>query len=472
MEKLSNYELKKIDAEKLAETAKVQPELAMPEKHPQFTAEFLKKIGIDYSTEKSGKGYIKLYPFDFIVEEITQDRRIVDISPAEIILPEEISSSRTQVSVDLIKQGIDTFEAVERIAAALEIDVSDIKTAGLKDGKALTAQNISISGVGSEKIKSIKIPNIILKNIHQRKGVVETGSLWGNKFTIFVRCDEKNNIKVDEKINAIKDKGFYNFFSLQRFGPRLINTELGRLILQCEFEQAVHLFLTAQSSFETLALKNIRAKVENCWGDWEKMRQEFKFFPYFFRYEIALLDKLIESDGKYFLGLKAIESQTKMFAYSYGSFWFNKLLSDYIESGQPIPESLPVIANNAEVKEIYKKIMPLFELESLKLDQEVLQFLGLDRSRAVSTVIMPEIHRVLILPTGYIFCFSLGKGAYATSFLADFFELYQGNPVPLWVDKNRYDIKASLSEAPVKETSEKFLTDEKENSVVLSQDFE
>jgi len=444
----------------------------MPEKHPQFTAEFLSKIGIDWNPEKAGKGFIKLFWFDFIVEEITQDNRIVDISPDEINLPEEFSNTRPQTAADLVKQGMDTFEATERIAEALGISAAEIKTAGLKDSRALTAQEISISGVLPEKAKTINIPNIFLKNIRQRKGVIETGNLWGNKFTIFVRCDKKDNQKVNEKINALRAEGFYNFFSLQRFGSRLINTELGRLILQAEFEQAVKMFLTAQVPDEILILKNIRAEVEQYWGDWEKMRQVFITLPYFFRYEIAVLDSLIENNDKYLIGLKAIENQTKLFAYSYASFWFNKLLSSYIISNHPLPESLPILANVPEVKKLYEKIIPKDEMDSLVLDLEALEFLRMNKIRQMPTKIMPKIHQVLSLPTGYIFCFSLNKGAYATTFLANFFDLYQGQPVPDWVDKNRYNIKASLNETPVKKTCEKFPQEEIETGVDLVEELE
>lgn len=465
MEELTNHELKKADSEKLEEMAKSQPELAMPENDPQFTADFLSRIGIDYQSEKCGRGFIKQYPTDFIVEEITPENRVVDISLVETALSED---SGAQTGADMIKEGIDTFEAAAMISEALDISQSNISTAGLKDGRAVTAQQIIINGVNPDQVKALQLPKIILKNVRPVKGIIGVGGLWGNKFTILVRCDEKDNAKLEAKIKQVKEKGIYNFFSLQRFGPRLINTDLGRLILQCEYEKAVHMLLTAQASTEILALKNIRACAEEYWGDWGKMRTEFRVLPYFFRYEIKLLDTLIETGGKYLLGLKAIDSQTKLFVFAYNSYCFNKLLSNYANSGKTILESFPLISNHEEVLNLYKEVISVEELQSLKLDNEAISFLGMNKRREVPTIIWPKIHKVVILPTGYIFSFSLGKGAYATTFLAEFFELYTGRPIPDWVDRNRYDIKASLGEVPVKETENKFLKDKTiEDHIVL-----
>lgn len=469
MDEISNYELKKADSKKLEEMAKDWPELAMPETDPQFTADFLSRIGIDYQSEKCGRGFIKQYPTDFIVEEITPENRIVDISPSNIELSQD---SGAQIGADMIKEGIDTFEAVEMVAEALHVNPANISTAGLKDGRALTAQQIIINGTTPDQVKALQLPKIILKNVRSVKGTIGVGGLWGNKFTILVRVDEKDNAKVDAKIKTIKENGFYNFFSLQRFGPRLINTEIGRLILQGEYEKAVHMLLTAQATSEILALKNIRSKAEEFWGDWEMMRQELRVLPYFFRYEIKLLETLIETGGKYLLGLKAIDSQTKLFVFAYNSYCFNKLLSNYANSGKPIPETLPLISSHSEVLECYKEVLSQEELQSLQLDQEAISFLGMQKRRDIPTVIRPKIHKVMILPTGYIFSFSLAKGAYATTFLTEFFELYTGRPIPDWVDRNRYDIKASLGETPVKETEGKFLKDQTSKSDIVLPEIE
>lgn len=468
MEETSGYELKKIDSQKLAEMAKDRPELAMPESHPQFTAEFLPKIGIDLQKEKCGKGYIKLYPADFIVEEITQSYRVVNIAPGEENLQAE-PSPNLQTGAELVKEGIDTFEAAQRIAKALNIDPASVKSAGLKDSKAITAQTISISNVTPEQVRELQIPNLFLKNIRQRKGTIETGSLFGNKFTIVVRTDKKNNAKVIESVQAMKAGGFYNFFSLQRFGPRMINTDLGRLILEEKFEEAVKMFLTAGSPNEILALKNIRSLALAHWGNWPEMRREFFTFPYFFRYEIKILDSLAQN-GKFVLALKEIQDQTKIFVYAYCSYWFNKLLSSMISSSATLPETLPMLSSNEEVKNQYASIIPKEELDSLVFAQPTMPFIDMNKVRQVPARIKPEIYRAFELPFGYIFSFSLGKGAYATTMLAELFDLYQGSPVPEWVAKDEIDSKKSLGEVAVSLTQAKITNEQNSAETALGEE--
>ncbi|MCX6812131.1 MAG: tRNA pseudouridine(13) synthase TruD [Candidatus Berkelbacteria bacterium] len=455
-----SFNQKALDQEKLAEIAKTDPNLILAEKPAQFTAEFLSKIGIDYNPGKISDGFIKLFPEDFIVEEIANDSRIIDISPEEINLPEEISNSRPQVDADMVKRGIGTLEAVEKISLTLDINPSDIHYAGFKDSRAITAQTITISGTAPEKIQEIVIPNIFLKNIHQRKGVREIGNLKGNKFSILIRTDKIDTEKLVSKLKKIKSEGFYNFFSLQRFGSRLINTELGRLILQGNYEQAVKTFLTSTTLCENRIICNIRTEAGKSWGNWEKMTEVFSKFPSVFYYELTLLESLQKNDGKYLLGLKTIEDQSKMFVYAYGSFCFNKLLSLYAKSGEQIPESLPILADVSKVLELYKKVVSEEELKTLIFQQPAFPTMTMTKIRQNPTKIFPEIHKIYELPVGYVISFSLGKGAYATTFLAEFFDLFQGEPVPSWVDKTKCDVKAVLGETSISQTQNKFPKDD------------
>lgn len=461
----NNFSLqqKTADLEKLAREAKSDSALYKSEAQPQFTSEFLKKIGIDYQPAKVAKGYIKLHWSDFIVEEICADGRIVDITTKEIVLDNDKSGNSSQIGADLFKQGLSTSDAITLIARELGINPELITTAGLKDSRAITAQEISIGSSEIEKVRELEIPNLILKNVHRRKGAIDIGDLKGNKFSILIRTNKKNNQELIEKIQTISSQGFYNFFSLQRFGSRLINTDLGRLIFSGEFETAVKKYLTHDSPYEIGVVRRMRDEAKNYFGDWEKMIEIFEQYPYLMRSEIRLLKSLKENDGKYLLGLKGILDQTKLFAYSYGSYYFNKLLSKKITESEKIPENLPLISSNSEDIDCYRDVISSQEISELKLDQDFLQFLGANRRRNIPTKIMPRIGKVIEIDPGYIICFALHKGGYATTMLSEIFDLYHGFPVPDWVKTEEIDCKKYLNEGSVQNTVEK-LTQTKDSS--------
>ncbi len=57
---------------------------------------------------------------------------------------------------------------------------------------------------------------------------------------------------------------------------------------------------------------------------------------------------------------------------------------------------------------------------------------------------------------GYIFYFDLPKGAYATTFLSQVFDLYQGRPTPSWVNPLEIDTRLPLGLHSIQETEAHF----------------
>src|SRR3989338_10386222 len=194
----------------------------------------LAKVGIDVVFGERIPGHIKLYPEDFIVEEVSKDGVLhpIDGGPYEIptVSPEE--EVRT-LWADLVKMGIDSFEAVAELSRSFEIDRVKIGIAGIKDKHAITSQSVSFRGMRPEALENFRAPNFFLKNISVGKGALQIGDLAGNRFTIFVRtAGQASEPWLEGKLGGIEENGFWNFFYLQRFGtPRLLSHKLGLLIL-------------------------------------------------------------------------------------------------------------------------------------------------------------------------------------------------------------------------------------------------
>ena len=125
----------------------------------------------------------------------------------------------------LKKKGMNTLDAVHKIAKRLKIKEKNIGFAGLKDKQAITTQYITIKN-GPEKLE---VEGINIEYIGKVDKTIFTGDLEGNEFEIIVKSD--NEIK--------KKENFVNYYGEQRFGKN--NVEIGRALIKRDYKQAVSL---------------------------------------------------------------------------------------------------------------------------------------------------------------------------------------------------------------------------------------
>jgi len=202
-------------------------------------------------------------------------------------------------------------------------------------------------------------------------------------------------------------------------------------------------------------VRKLRKGAKENFGNWDKMLELLRQYPYLMRNEIKYIESLKENNGKYLLGFKDILDQTKLFVYSYGSYYFNKLLSKLISSNENIPEELPLLSSHQDDIDFYKTVIPQEEIDNLKLGEEFLHFLRIDKKRGVPTKIMPRIGKIIEIDAGYIICFALHKGGYATTMLSEIFDLYHGFPVPDWVMEGEVDSKKYVNEGSLQDLLDK-----------------
>lgn len=179
-------------------------------------------------------GVMRTYPEDFIVEEIPSY---------------DLINQGEHVFVEVTKRQITTQAAISELAAAFNMNSSDIGYVGLKDRQAVTTQRFSLPAAlwplkeGSaplsvnqtiaphELAERLVIPDnltfqIKILGLHNNK--LRTGHLKGNRFTIRLRQSLPNWPELVEPISqAIKTKGLANFYGPQRFGREGNNAEIG-----------------------------------------------------------------------------------------------------------------------------------------------------------------------------------------------------------------------------------------------------
>lgn len=132
-------------------------------------------------------------------------------------------------------------EATLKISDCVRINPSSFNYAGVKDRRSKTTQWFSVRKLNPlrllERTKCLR--NIHIGNITFKDKPLKLGKLQGNRFRIALR----NVIASDELINmameSLKEKGFVNYYGLQRFGnvKEVPTYEVGIKLLLGKFKE-------------------------------------------------------------------------------------------------------------------------------------------------------------------------------------------------------------------------------------------
>lgn len=284
-------------------------------------------------------GEIKEQVNDFIVQELADHE----------------TGEGDHLIVRLRKQNMTTMEAIDKLSNMLHISKNRIGYAGNKDKRAVTEQYISIQGVTQEDVRQVFTDEFDLEVVG-RNGHIGLGNLKANRFEITVR-DLKLPVE-DTRDRTLKivedlDGKFPNYFGEQRFGSsRPITHQVGRLILQEEYEEAVWTYIAKPYDQEYKSIRKVREEL------WETRQVEdmAEKFPKSYRYEKALLYHLTKNEEDYKGAIKRLpEGLQQLFIHAYQSWIFNRVLSNLIEDDyfdeDSRDEELPLVGYKTELND-------------------------------------------------------------------------------------------------------------------------
>lgn len=165
------------------------------------------------SKQPPAKGVIKQRESDFFVEEC--------------FFP-ELSGQGEHVWLWIEKTGQNTEFVAEKMAQFCKVKNMDIGFSGLKDRWGVTRQWFSVYlGMKDEpdwsqwQLEGVKVLS------HQRHAKkLRRGEHQGNRFELVIR-ELKDTEFLEEALNQIAQKGFPNYFGIQRFGFQGANLERG-----------------------------------------------------------------------------------------------------------------------------------------------------------------------------------------------------------------------------------------------------
>lgn len=178
-------------------------------------------------------GQIKDRPEDFLVEE----------DPLF-----EPTGSGEHLYLFVEKRLRSTSDMVRHLARVFRVGRSDVGYAGLKDKYAVTRQHFSIwlpdASQDRALLERVDRPYIKLLWASRHEQKLRRGNLAGNRFVIRIRnVDASAVVQSNRILNRLAATGVPNFVGQQRFGYRLVNHKIGRLLVLGRWQEMLDLML-------------------------------------------------------------------------------------------------------------------------------------------------------------------------------------------------------------------------------------
>ena len=220
----------------------------------------------------------------------------------------------------LYKENKDTMEVLFFMASNLKTKVSNFQFAGTKDRRGVTVQKVSICRVKKEQIIGMTkfARGWRVGGFEYKKHGLELGELNGNEFLLTLRdCHAPNEEglnheqrfealqkAVDEAARNFGEKGFINYYGLQRFGTFSTGTHTtGKKILQGDLEGAVNGVLAYSDamlpanqdpSVESKVPQDDidRAEAIRIWNETGNSRKALEILPRRFQAETSMIQYL------------------------------------------------------------------------------------------------------------------------------------------------------------------------------------
>jgi tRNA pseudouridine13 synthase len=283
-----------------------------------------KNLGMEfYITNAPGcDGRMRLIAEDFQVDEVYQDF--------------SYEGGRYLV-LEIEKKDWDTHHLIRELSRQLRISQRRFSWAGTKDKRAITKQRISIMNLEESELDKITLPDIKIRVLGRTNRNVGLGDLLGNMFRIKIReiqCPdvEQHMARITDEIQ--KMGGVPNYFGIQRFGDaRPVTHKVGQALVHGKVEDAVFIYLAMTFPGER---ETTRIARQNLW-DSRDVLGALKSFPSYLRYEIAMLNYLIEKPRDFAGSFDVLSPNLRhMFVHAYQSYIFNCILSCRMSKGLPL----------------------------------------------------------------------------------------------------------------------------------------
>ncbi|CAF4575167.1 unnamed protein product [Rotaria sp. Silwood1] len=280
----------------------------------------------------------------------------------------------------LYKENRDTMDVIQSIGALINMNTSLFQYAGIKDKRGKTCQEVTIHKVLPNKFKNInqRLSSVKVGNFQLCEIPLRLGQLQGNRFEIFIRnisIEFNENIQI--YVNNWIEKGFINYFGLQRFGSRTLATQtVGKYLLQHDWSQAINAILAYDETITQEWLRNLL----NQWNKTHDIKTILDgTIPYRRSIEVDLLRGLQKHGQTNLIGaLSSIPRNTRLlYLHAYQSMIWNKIVSKRL-----ITYGTEILIGDLYINDINNDTNVFYVTENnrnnIKIEQLVLPLPGYD----------------------------------------------------------------------------------------------
>jgi tRNA pseudouridine13 synthase len=259
-------------------------------------------------------GRIKVEHNDFCVEEIPLY---------------EPSGEGQHTYARIEKEGMTTYQAVDRIARALHIDRRSIGYAGLKDAHAVTVQMLSLGDVDPAAVRALALPGIRVLDVRRHTNKLRTGHLAGNRFTVRVRgVLESAQTGAEAILEVMRSRGVPNYYGVQRFGVRGDTHLLGKALVRWDAEGFVRRLAGMPDPVESARVQAAREFFEA-----GELEAALEAWPREMGNERRVVETLIRHPGDWERAVRSVPKNMRLFFVSaYQSALFNRLLARRLDA--------------------------------------------------------------------------------------------------------------------------------------------
>ncbi len=170
------------------------------------------------------------------------------------------------------KTGANTQWIVKKLAQQLKVRERDIGYAGLKDRHAITRQWFSIHLPGQDNPTEISgDEEFKVLRIERNNKKLKHGAIAYNHFAIRLRDCVGSPEKIAEHLTVIRDRGYPNYFGLQRFGHGGRNVEKAVAMLEGKFKARKNQRSIYLSALRSWFFNQLLARRIEC-GTWQSPR--------------------------------------------------------------------------------------------------------------------------------------------------------------------------------------------------------
>lgn len=318
-----------------------------------------KDIGMLYylSGADGTGGRLKARAEDFVVEEVSKG-------------PERAENGKYTIAT-VKATNWESNRMIRLFAREMGMSRERIGFAGTKDKRAVTTQLMSFECPPSQ-LEKVQLKDVEFSDIYTARRNIRIGDLVGNRFRIRVTgcsrpADEIASIVGEVAADIKANKGFPNYFGVQRFGVmRPITHLVGERLVRGDIEGAVKCYVCTPSSDESRdkeaaeCRKNLSES-----DDWASLLNSV---PDSMSFEKVMVQHMAENPGDWTGAIAAMPTNLQMmFVHAYQSYLFNIMLSRRIEKG--LPMNRPVVGD--VIVPMSADMIPLHEQQIVATEKNI-----------------------------------------------------------------------------------------------------